>query len=97
QLKDSGRLAVGEASGDKRQDWYPPNAYHTYWTLVILEAFRSKFKDSYDKLDFGMKGASLRRMRAEMLLWAHEAAAFQVALHSADSPALDSDQLAWAI
>ena len=32
-----------------------------------------------------------------MLLWAHKTVAYQVALHSADSPALDSDQLAWAL
>jgi hypothetical protein len=97
QLKDNARLAIGEASGDQRQDWYPPNAYHTYWTLGILESFEAKFQNGKAKLESGLGNLSLTRVRAEMLLWAHKTVAYQVALHSADSPALDSDQLAWAL
>jgi hypothetical protein len=97
QLSDSRRLAVGEAPGSNQRDWYPPNAYHTYWALAVLEAFHYKFANAREKIESAIEPASLERLQAEMLLWAHEAAAFQVGLHSVDSPALDSDQLAWAI
>ena len=97
QLSDTGRLAIGEAPGAKRQDWYPPNAYHTYWALAVLEGCESKSKDRSGNFDSAIRRLPLARLHAEMLLWAHEAAAVQVALHSADSPALDSDQLAWAM
>ena len=50
QLTDNTRLAIGEASGDQRQDSYPPNGYHTYWALGILESFDSKFKNEYTSL-----------------------------------------------
>lgn len=51
QLSDSRRLAIGEAPTSDQRDWYPPNAYHTYWTLAILEAFQSKFGDAYNTLE----------------------------------------------
>jgi hypothetical protein len=95
QLNDDSRLAIGEASGSERQDWYPPNAYHTYWALTILEIFEARFKDKCKQVRSELTGFA--RIRSEMLLWANKTAAYQVALHSADSPALDSDQLAWAL
>ena len=98
QANDPDRLAIGEAAGDKRQNWYPPNAYHTYWTLVILERFQRRFKEKYEKLQESLHTAySITRLSAEMLLWARKTTGFEIGLHAAESPAADSDQLAWAM
>src|ERR1039457_6724304 len=39
--KQPGRFGVGEADPkQKERDWYPPNAFHTYWALEILTLLR---------------------------------------------------------
>lgn len=98
QTNDPERLAIGEASGDDKQNWYPPNAYHTYWTLLVLERFRSRFKEEYEKLHESLESShSTARLHAEMLLWARKATGFEIGLHAAESSTADSDQLAWGM
>ena len=98
QLTDSARLAIGEASS-KRDDWYPPNAYHTYWTLYILNRLAEHFPVVASQLDEKLKNAGLtvKRIQEEMLTWARQVAGNQIALHSSESSTLDSDQLAWSL
>jgi hypothetical protein len=100
QLKqDPGRFAIGEAdTHEERETWYPPNAYHTYWTLEILERIEKKFPSDY--LDFSKsRGMHLDSKWQGMLLWARQKLGYQLGLHSADpqSSLLDSDQLAWSL
>jgi hypothetical protein len=93
------RLAIGEASGDSQEDWYPPNAFHTYWTLEILSTLESRFPSDFDSLrdSWDSSRFDLKRVKAEMLLWAHQTAGRHIALHAAESSKLDSDQLAWSL
>jgi hypothetical protein len=99
--EDPKRFAIGEASDTEPDinNWYPPNAFHTYWTLLILEIFECRFYESFE--EFRTKHSSGRlnvsRLRNEMLLWARQVAGQQAALHSSDSAALDSDQLMWSL
>jgi energy-coupling factor transporter ATP-binding protein EcfA2 len=89
------RFAIGEAGQALNEDdWYPPNGYHTYWTLELLCALREQFKDKYAELD---KELSLPNLCAKMHAWARETLGYQVSLHSARSSMLDSDQLGWAL
>ena len=99
QLKDNRRLAIGEAWTQKPADWYPPNAYHTYWTLDILKKFSERFPDKYNGFANAFKstGLPLERFQEEMLTWARQAAGYQIALHSSEASAHDSDQLAWSL
>jgi len=89
--RDSSRLAIGEADVAKpKDDWYPPNAYHTYWTLELIDVLNDdKFSSAYKKLK--LPG------HESMIQWAKQALGYQVALHSADSSDLDSDQLGWSL
>ena len=94
------RLAIGEAwKKDKLDNWYPPNAYHTYWTLHILEAVKSRFPEEYgamvSKIEY--RFTKIERLRSQLKSWAREEAGYQIALHSTDSSALDSDQLVWSL
>lgn len=95
------RLAIGEATAKSsdRDDWYPPNAYHTYWTLYLLDLISKKFPSNYESLRsiFSKTRFDLDRIRAEMLMWAQYTTGYQIALHASDSSTLDSDQLAWAL
>jgi len=94
-LAQSDRFAIGEAGWPLKEDnWYPPNAYHTYWTLELLSALSRKFEKEYVRLDKKLKLAILSE---KMRLWAREALGCQVSLHSAESSMLDSDQLAWSL
>src|SRR5579875_1939345 len=98
QLEESNRFAIGEADPrdkdlDKR-DWYPPNAYHTYWTFEVLQCFEEKFSDEFVKFNTANHVAEIRN---GMLLWVRRTLAHQVSLHAAKSSVLDSDQLAWAL
>jgi ATPase family protein associated with various cellular activities (AAA) len=87
----SERFGVGEADPDlDKREWYPPNAFHTYWALEILKLVKQKSKNGYDPTGLG-----LDRTREGMLLWSRQQLAYQIALHSASPPSslLDSDQL----
>lgn len=99
QLTDPKRFAIGEADPQQTQVvQYPPNAYHTFWTLETLTSltsrrdgnFPSKYKDLATSLGLEAQAEKLER-------WARETLAYQVSLHSAESSLLDSDQLAWAL
>ena len=102
--EDPSRLAIGEADkAEKEEDrpkeqksWYKPNAYHTYWTLELLRILEddSKFEEARKKSEQVKKALALR---PQLRQWARQQLGVQVALHSADSSVLDSDQLAWSI
>ncbi|HTG43206.1 MAG TPA: ATP-binding protein [Verrucomicrobiae bacterium] len=96
--KDATRLAIGEAWGIEKS-WYPPNAFHTYWTLKILSDFERRFPEQFDQLVKRLRGTrfAIQRVRAEFLLWSKETASYQMTLHASDSSTHDSDQLAWAL
>lgn len=96
QLKKRDRFAIGEASPSavNDQNWYPPNAFHTYWFLCILEELEKRFTPEFKKLN---RNDFLYCRRDQMLLWAKAAAGRQVSLHTSDSSTLDSDQLAWSL
>lgn len=99
-LKDPLRLAIGEAHPDEcPKDWYPPNGFHTYWFLVLLEKIEATWPTEFHDLnrEWTTKRAPFERTREEMLLWARNIVGFQSSLHSAASPAADSDQLAWGL
>jgi adenylate kinase family enzyme len=92
---NDGRLAVGEAAQGRPQDeWYPPNAYHTYWALKALAGCSKRFKAQFEQLN---KELRLNTKITNMRQWARQVLAFQTALHAAGSSTLDSDQLAWAL
>jgi hypothetical protein len=91
------RFGIGEAGSPlKVEQWYPPNAFHTFWTIEILDQIERRYKDEYHRLD---KDLGLKGRRDGMLLWGRQTLGSQLGLHSASpqSSALDSDQLAWAL
>jgi len=93
------RFAIGEADATRDQkEWYPPNAFHTFWTLEVLELLKIKYKTVYDQLS-GSNELDLEHRRSGMLLWGRQRLGFQLGLHSASpqSSVLDSDQLAWSL
>jgi ATPase family protein associated with various cellular activities (AAA) len=95
QLGEQDRFAIGEADPQiKREDWYPPNAFHTYWFLSILDELKKRFGPQLKVLN---ERLSLEVRRSEMLLWARSVAGRQISLHSADSSSLDSAHLAWSL
>jgi ATPase family associated with various cellular activities (AAA) len=95
QLKISNRFAIGEPSFVDPAKSYPPNAFHTYWTLELLERLkRFASHNSFHKLS---KDFDFERRRQEMILWARSCLGIQVALHEGKSSVLDSDQLAWSL
>src|ERR1039457_7105737 len=83
--RDVSRLAVGEAFPDAPdpRSWYPPNAFHTYWTLYLIHVIEEKFPDEFKKLKAKLKPTrfNVERLRNEMLLWAQRTAGYQIALH----------------
>ena len=93
------RFGIGEAGSRlPPEEWYPPNAFHTYWTLEILDNLKTKYPDEYMK--FAEKpNPALKTRRDGMLLWARQQLGYQIGLHSASPPSsvLDSDQLAWSL
>jgi hypothetical protein len=94
-----GRFGIGEADpGDPPFRWYPPNAFHTYWTLETLEVIKDKFPTDYERLSDPAL-LDLGRRREGMLLWARQRLGYQLGLHSAvpASSLLDTDQLAWSL
>jgi len=93
------RFAIGEAG--KRlsvEKWYPPNAFHTYWTLELLDRIKRKDQTGYKEL-LSSRTLDLSPKRDGMVLWARQQLGTQLGLHSASpqSSVLDSDQLAWAL
>lgn len=95
QLKGTDRFGLGEADPKRDpEEWYPPNAYHTYWFLRICEELASRFPDEFAKIDSSFE---ISRHKDGMLLWVKSVAGRQVSLHSANSSSLDSDQLAWSL
>ncbi len=95
QMKQADRFAIGEAGqGMEEHDWYPPNGYHTYWTLELLGRLSERFKQEYEKLSGELQ---LPILCAKMKEWSRETLGYQVSLHSARSSMLDSDQLAWSL
>jgi hypothetical protein len=89
QQLGSNRHAIGEADIGNPGNSYPANAFHTYWTLEILENFCERWQPSNESY--------LREKANLMLLWARQQLGVQIALHEAASSELDTDQLAWAI
>src|SRR5713226_2553282 len=48
---DPERFAIGEADpGEPKEKWYRPNAYHTFWTLRVLEELENAFPKQFEKL-----------------------------------------------
>jgi ATPase family associated with various cellular activities (AAA) len=95
QLAQPGRFGIGEADPQSlRQEWYPPNAFHTYWTLEVLDLMRSRYKTLSKRTALDLNGR-----RAGMLHWSRQQLGYQIGLHSAtpQSSMLDSDQLAWSL
>jgi len=101
QLEQAGRyrFGIGERVTGKRKpsdpEWYPENAYHTYWALAVLDAINVKhFEVQAGKcIPLG-----LERARQAMCLWIRAKLSEEVALHLAKKSAeLDSDQLTWAL
>lgn len=93
--KDPVRFAIGEADPDEDRDtWYPPNAFHTFWSLETLHGLRQRFPDRaavyYEEIHFS-------KMRYGMILWARATLGREVALHSTGSASLDTDQLIWSL
>jgi hypothetical protein len=81
-----GGFGIGESTNANTRDSYPPNAYHSYWALATLKAAEEK------DIDAGVNP----KIKDGVLLWARMKLGTEIALHSAGSPLLDSDQLAWA-
>ena len=83
---DPSRFAIGEAERTANQEnalkeqdsWYPPNAYHTYWTLELLRILQlPKFEEGRLK----SKKISKALGRIPLLRhWARQQLLFQVAL-----------------
>lgn len=103
EKKAPGRFAIGETAPpnddgipeDDPKKWYPPNAFHTYWTLELMrELQRPHWKDQYRDVSARLGFEDRRR---SMVLWARHALALQVSLHAAESSVLDTDQLGWSL
>ncbi|MGB8131904.1 MAG: ATP-binding protein [Candidatus Angelobacter sp.] len=93
------RFGIGEAGAElPSQDWYPPNAFHTYWTLETLDRIKASFRSEYEAL-LKDNSLDLKRKTQGMLVWARQQLGSQLGLHSSSpaSSTLDSDQLAWAL
>jgi len=83
-------LSTGSSGQDSRRG-YPPNAFHTYWTIRVLTVYRERI-DLLPKL-----GKKLAEREAVAQLWARRTLATHTALISAKQPTFDAHQLAWAL
>jgi len=95
--KEPDRFAIGEAGSPLPQaQWYPPNAFHTYWTIEILDQVKHRFPVPYESISSEL---NLKSRREGMLLWGRQQLGSQLGLHSASpqSSVLDTDQLAWSL
>lgn len=97
QTRELGRFGFGETTGnhDKVSDraiYFPPTAYHTYWTLLCLERFQSKFLNATSIGDF-----QLDVVIAGAKFWSLGQLGYEIALHAARSPRRNTDQLVWSL
>lgn len=93
------RFGIGEAGkGLPVDQWYPPNAFHTYWTLELLDRIKRKEQPEHKDL-LNSKALGLSRKTDGMVQWARQQLGIQLGLHSASpqSSMLDTDQLAWSL
>jgi adenylate kinase family enzyme len=92
------RFGIGEAENSDQRRWYPPNAFHTYWTLSVFDCIKRKDQAAYLRLSKS-ESLDIGHRRSAMLLWSRQALGSQLGLHSASpqSSMLDSDQLAWSL
>jgi len=90
-----GRFGIGEQKEGQRE-WYPENAYQSYWALKILKRIRDRPLDGTPDFQHAL-GLDLDQIIAGVQLWARERLAEEVGLHWAESATLDSDQLTWAL
>jgi hypothetical protein len=100
QLKERPeRFGIGEADPElqKENDWSPPNAFHTYWTLDILDQLKRRFSSDYKRISASGKWNFPLKCEG-MLLWTHQRLGYEISLHSEPkSSVLDTDQLAWTL
>jgi ATPase family associated with various cellular activities (AAA) len=95
QLNTDGRFAIGEADPSvPKERWYPPNAFHTYWTLEILDRLKQHFPDCSMLPD---NNKTMYRRRHVTLLWLRQIVGTQIAFHNSKSADSDTDQLVWAL
>lgn len=90
---DPARGGIGEVDETARRRpkaWYPPNAFHTYFALGIINKVEQRDQALFERLN-------LQAYRDTLRLWARQHLGFQVALHVEGSASLDTDQLAWAV
>lgn len=97
--KEPERFGIGEAGSPlPREQWYPPNAFHTYWTIDLLDHLKVKHPAEHERLS-QKEELDLKRRVEGMVLWGRQQLGSQLGLHSASPPSsvLDSDQLAWSL
>jgi hypothetical protein len=92
QMDNDTRFAIGEAPINKPDEWYPPNAYHTFFALQLIDEL-ARFEGHAESPAV----LKLRLKRPQLIEWARKVLAYQVSLHDANSSELDSDQLAWSL
>jgi len=92
------RFGIGEAEADQDEDdWSPPNAFHTYWTLDVLNELQNRFPRDHKTLSANKK-LNLALKREGMFWWARQRLGYEISLHSEPkSSVLDTDQLAWSL
>lgn len=80
-----------EASRKGARQGYPPNAFHTYWTIRLLREYRARGEL------LPPIGSQQNSREAVAQLWARRTLAAHTALISAKQPTFDAHQLAWAL
>ena len=96
QLNGGERFGIGEADAIEdisEEQWYPPNAFHTFWALEAVERSR-RFSGQFQSLE---RRLHFPERRNAMLLWAWQVLGCQVSLHDAKSAGRDTDQLLYAL
>jgi ATPase family associated with various cellular activities (AAA) len=83
-------LPVDSSEPSPRQG-YPPNAFHTYWTIRLIREYRAR-GSLLPPVD-----SKLTDREAVAQLWARRTLAAHTALISAKQPTFDAHQLAWAL
>ena len=71
---------------------YPPNAFHTYWAIRMLEQWTNRHQES-----LGEVPEAIRQKCTVAELWSHQMLAKQTALIRAAADRVDAHQLAWAL
>ena len=101
QLKEFDRFGIGEKIlGKKRRpsdpDWYPENAYHTFWALTVADILGSEPFHAQPEASKAVR-PGLEPAKQRMRLWIRAKLCEEITLHWANSADLDSDQLTWAL